>query len=116
MSPDDQPSIETQTDVTAADHTVMAVRGEVDLGTAPELEHSLTEAAERGVPVIVDLSAVGYMDSSGFRTLHRAAMAGPLLLVIPPDARLRRVVHLAGLDAILAIHDDVESARSALTG
>lgn len=106
--------LEIRTDLRAADHAIVAVCGEVDLETAPELERRLVEVAERGAPVIVDLTDCQYMDSSGFRALHRAAALGRLVLVIPADAFLSRVVRLAGLAELIAICDNVGDATEHL--
>ncbi len=111
MSGEADPTLEIRTDLRDGDHTVVAVRGEIDLATAPELERRLDEARGRGLPVIVDLSDVGFMDSSGFRILHRTADAIAVILVVPPNGPLRRVVGLAGLGEIMPVCDDVAGAR-----
>jgi anti-anti-sigma factor len=49
---------------------VLSVRGEIDLATAPLLRDLLLPALERGDgPVVVDLSDVPFMDSSGVHVL-----------------------------------------------
>jgi anti-anti-sigma factor len=110
MTRDAEPALTIRTDLRNADHATVTIMGEVDLETAPELERRLVEAAERGTPVIVDLGECAYMDSSGFRTLHRTAALGRVVLVVPPDAFLSRVVRLAGLGELMQICDDVAGA------
>jgi anti-sigma B factor antagonist len=110
MSNDPEGVLDIRTDLSAADLTVVAVRGEVDLANAGVLEQRLVEAARRGLPVVVDLTEVDFMDSSGFRTLHRGADAATVILVVPPEGALRRVVGLAGLDGLMTVCDDVPSA------
>lgn len=115
MSTDPEvPMLHIRTDAQAADRTILGVRGEIDLATAPELESRLREAFERGVPIIVDLSETEYMDSSAFRTLHRAAARGALTLVVPPGGLLHRVVGLAGLGDVMKICDSMTSATESL--
>jgi len=49
---------------------LLEVRGEVDLSTSPELRMNLVKWFEEGdKKVIVDLSGVEYIDSSGIATL-----------------------------------------------
>jgi anti-sigma B factor antagonist len=114
MTRDAEPALTIRTDVRDADHATVTIMGEVDLETAPELERRLVEVAERGTPVVVDLGECSYMDSSGFRTLHRAAALGRVVLVIPPDGFLSRVVRLAGLGELMQICDDVAGASEFL--
>jgi anti-anti-sigma factor len=114
MTRDAEPALTIRTDLRDADHATVTIMGEIDLETAPEFERRLVEVAERGTPVIVDLGECAYMDSSGFRTLHRAAALGRVVLVVPPDAFLSRVVRLAGLGELMPICDDVAGARELL--
>lgn len=52
---------------------VVAVEGEIDMATAGALRSVLDRAvAQRTRDVIVDLAAVGFMDSSGLRVLLHA--------------------------------------------
>lgn len=76
------------------DALLLVVTGELDLAAAPEF----TEVVERAVagtadevPVLLDLSAVTYLDSSGFRALVdlRAALDARLRLLRPSAPVLR---------------------------
>jgi anti-anti-sigma factor len=49
---------------------VIAVEGEVDMATAPQLARVLLQYTE--CDVVVDLSAVGFLDSSGLTALVQA--------------------------------------------
>lgn len=55
------------------DTTRIALDGELDLASAPELERELREA-EGGAParIVIDLSGLGFMDSTGLQALLRA--------------------------------------------
>jgi anti-sigma B factor antagonist len=95
----------------------VAVRGEVELVTAPELTAALDERIRHSSgPFVVDLSAVDFLDSSGIACLVRAlALLGrqdrPLALVCPPG-HVRRVLELAGIDRLVALY----ASRGELTG
>jgi anti-sigma B factor antagonist len=73
----------------AAGRTVVAAAGEVDLATARQLADAVREQLRAG-PVLLDLSALTFMDSSGVRGLD--AVLGELR---PEgwDLRIRRELH-----------------------
>ena len=48
---------------------VIAIDGEVDMSTSPDVRKALLPAFKNAAHVIVDLSEVPYMDSSGIATL-----------------------------------------------
>jgi anti-sigma B factor antagonist len=52
---------------------IVAPSGELDIASAPELQAALERAWQSGVElVIVDLRAVGFMDSTGLHVILRA--------------------------------------------
>lgn len=62
-----------QVDVDRQPHaTVIAVTGEVDLFSSRALVDALDTACEHGGPVVVDLTACTFLDSSGLHALLRA--------------------------------------------
>ena len=55
------------------DVTRLALDGELDLASAPELERELREAEESGATrIVIDLGGLGFMDSTGLQALLRA--------------------------------------------
>lgn len=56
------------------DGRVIRVRGEVDLGSVGELRGPLAAAREDGAATLVDLSGVGFMDSSGLHLILKTAL------------------------------------------
>ncbi len=114
MQREPESPLEVSIDARGSDMTVVAAQGEIDQGTAPHLERRLLEAVGRSVPVIVDLSAVSYIDSSGFRTLHRTAIHCAIVVVVPPAAPTLRAIQLAGLAEMMPAYPDLESAKHAL--
>ncbi|HWH13380.1 MAG TPA: STAS domain-containing protein [Miltoncostaeaceae bacterium] len=77
---------------------LLAVVGELDLATAPVFEERVsTEMTGRpdGEPVVLDLSEVGYLDSSGFRSLVTLRAAHPdRLRLLRPSAPVLRILEL----------------------
>lgn len=100
-----------------ADWTVVTVRGEVDLYTAPRLKEQLRELIEGGRRrLAVDLEGVEFLDSTGLGVLIGALKRcreaeGALALVAPRDPVLK-VLGITGLDRVFPIHDSVERATS----
>ena len=97
----------------------VAVRGEVEIATAPELTAALDEAIRRtSGPFVVDLSTVGFLDSSGINCLMRArALLGrddrTLELICPPGST-RRVLDLVGIDELVALYASRDELLRAL--
>jgi anti-anti-sigma factor len=96
-APDDVLDVDT---TTGAEGTTVAVRGEVDAHTADALRQHL-EGVAAGTPVLLDLSGVGFMDSSGLRVLiaakRRASEAGGDLRVVAASRPLTRLFEIAGV-------------------
>ena len=90
-------------EVTQEGHGVLAVRGEVDMHSSPRVREAqirlLKEGARR---IVIDLSGVAYMDSSGIATLIEG---------LQWSRREGREFRLAGLTA--AVRDVFELARLA---
>jgi anti-sigma B factor antagonist len=72
---------------------VIALAGELDLAGAAALERELEGVDEPAV--VVDLRGLGFMDSSGLRTLAMAALrlhrAGRRFALVPGAAQVMRV-------------------------
>jgi anti-anti-sigma factor len=98
-----------RTHTTDSGDWVIAVTGDLDLYTAPELKNRLLEAVEaaRG-RVLVDLTDCHFLDSSTLGPLQMAAKrlseGGRQLELIVPDTTLRRIFDLTGLDKVFPIH------------
>jgi anti-sigma B factor antagonist len=101
------------------DGAVIAVRGEVDLFTAPELKKAIADAIDGGrVRVVVDLTETTFLDSSGLGVLvgalQRLRDRAGALSVVNVDSAISRTFSITGLDQILAIRDTREAAVGAL--
>jgi anti-sigma B factor antagonist len=87
--------------------TVVDIGGEVDVETAPRMRAALDAAVGAGLPVVVDLGAVTFMDSFGFGVLaaahQRGASAGTPVQLRAVSGRIRHLLGLLGLDTVLTI-------------
>jgi anti-sigma B factor antagonist len=85
----------------------IAVRGEVDLYTSPELRTAIIKAVPVAEGVEVDLSGVEYMDSSGVATLvegfKSARENSKAFVLLRPSPSVIKVLELARLDAVFEI-------------
>jgi anti-sigma B factor antagonist len=97
---------------------VLAVEGEVDLYTSPQLRDAVNGMIEEGHGrIVLDLTNVGFMDSSGLGVLVTALKrirerAGSLALVCP-EGSVHKVLTITGLDKVFPIHRSVAEATAA---
>jgi anti-anti-sigma factor len=86
-----------------ADAVTLRCEGELDLASAPTLVQTLTRLVgeEAPLPIVLDLSAVGFMDSSGLRALIEADRvrreAGRSMALLAPSAPVLRVLELVNM-------------------
>jgi anti-sigma B factor antagonist len=103
----------------SGDVPVVAVSGEVDVYSAPALKESLTGLLNAGTnTVVVDLTEVAFLDSTGLGALVEARAAtnevGGSLLVVCSQERILKLFTITGLDGVFAIHPTVEDALNGL--
>lgn len=101
------------------EYPVLAVRGEVDVYSAPALAEGLNNLIEAGTKaVIVDLTEVGFLDSTGLGVLvaarTAAADAGLALPIACDHERVLKLFKITGLDAVFQIHPSVDAAVESL--
>ena len=110
MNPKIDISVEHHSDV-----AVVKVAGEVDLYSSPELRQAvLTEAEGRPSKLIVDLTGVQYMDSSGVATLveglQKLERGGGELVLCGLNDMVQEVFKLTRLDSVFQILPNLEEA------
>ncbi len=96
------------------DTTIVALSGDVDLDSSPKVRTVLLESVREKRGVLVEMSAVSYIDSSGVASLveaYQTARNGSttFALVAVSDAAMR-VLELARLDRVFSIHASVTDA------
>jgi anti-sigma B factor antagonist len=97
----------------------VAVEGEIDIATSPRLIAVLNQAVSDGTgPLIVDLSLVEFMDSTGLALLinaqRRVGRRGLGFAVVCPAGPLYRVFEVTDMVRILGVCPDRESAIAAV--
>jgi anti-sigma B factor antagonist len=112
---DDQLIVAVVAEATSGAWAIVAAHGEVDVATAPALREAINAASEPGARVILDLSGVSFMDSTGLTELIRAhkrlAAAGGELRTVVVGDRIRRLFEITKLDQIFATFPTVAAAQ-----
>ena len=101
-------------------YELLAVEGELDIATAPRMIAALSEAfADLERPLVVDLSSVDFMDSTGLALLmnayRRVKRHGQGFAIVCPDGPIARVFEIADMVESLHVCPDRVSARRAAT-
>ncbi len=97
----------------AGDRAVLSVKGEVDVYTAPTLrEHILTAINEGASTVVVDLSGVSFMDSTGLGVLvgalKRLRQADGTLHVVCDSEPVLKIFRVTGLFDVFGVVDTLD--------
>jgi anti-sigma B factor antagonist len=98
---------------------VVAVSGEVDLHTSPDVERELVEVLELGGnSVVLDFAEVGFIDSTVLGLLlryqPRFRSRGGDLVLVSDDRRILRTLEITGLDRIFRIEQRLGDAVAGL--
>lgn len=73
----------------------LRLRGELDSATAGQLEKLIAEVMRPGRPVIIDMTELSFIDSSGIRVLIRAYQTtGERVVICNPSRQARRILEL----------------------
>jgi len=98
--------------------TIMSVQGDLVIGEAEAtFKRTVTRLLEEGkIYLLVDLSEVGFLDSSGLGALVRAMTnsqkEGGQTKLLKAGPQVRRLLEMTKLDSVFEIHDDLERAVS----
>lgn len=110
--------MEISVDVSHLDRwAVVAVHGEVDVATAPRLRATLLDVLSQGDSnLIVDLSAVDFLDSTGLGVLigalRRVRTAEGDLRLVCTSRRILRVFELTGLGRVFDVFPSLAAAAA----
>jgi anti-sigma B factor antagonist len=100
---------------------VIAVHGQADLHTAPELRTAITEALDGGADgLVVDLSEATFIDSMTLGVLlgavKRLRPSGGKVTIVCVDPHIRRIFEITLLDRVFSLHADRDEARAVANG
>ena len=101
------------------DRHVIAVRGEIDLFTAPDLKSTLLGAIDAGhIRIVIDLSETSFLDSTALGVLigavKRLRARDGVLTIVNTDQNIAKTFEITGLDQIFTIRPTRDEAVEAL--
>ena len=94
------------------DAEIVVITGDIDMSTSPQVWEALHRCLATHVALLmVDLTAVTFLGSSGLKLLARTARAPYTALRVAAHQRaVLRPIQITGLDQVLALFDTVEQA------
>lgn len=98
--------------------TVVAVAGELDALSAPQLDAHLTGLwADRPNYLVVDLSGVEFLDSTGLgvliKSLTHLRENGAEMALVANTPRVTKVLTITGMDSVMTVADSLPAALPA---
>jgi anti-anti-sigma factor len=91
--------------------------GEIDLVTSPMLREVMVEAVGSRRHLVVDLSAVSFLDSTGLgvllHTQERIAATHKSMSLAGPTGFVAKVLRITGVDDAIPVHPNLDTALSA---
>jgi anti-sigma B factor antagonist len=99
-------------------YAVITASGEVDLYSSPQLRNRIMELlGKKTAVIIIDLTQVSYMDSSGVATLveglQKSESYNGDFILCGLNSMVSEVFELTRLNTVFKIFDDLESAKQA---
>lgn len=97
---------------------IVELSGELDAYTCARFRDAMVDSIEAGNPsVVIDMSAVEYIDSSGLGTLvgglKRASEKSGKIAVVCSSNQIRKVFEITGLEKVFPLFEDpLEAAQS----
>jgi anti-sigma B factor antagonist len=97
---------------------IVSVTGEVDLSSAPRLAEVIWRAKRQagGFPprVVVDLSAVEFIDTAGLEVLmeewNASRWSDGSMCLVAPEGPITRLLEVTGLSELFDIYEELEVA------
>jgi anti-sigma B factor antagonist len=100
--------------------SVVAVQGDLDLATAPQLKWMLLDALEEGHShLVLDLKDSTFMDSTALGVLvgvSRSLSADGKLAIVCANDKLLKIFELSGMDGVFAIYSSFDEALEQTRG
>jgi anti-sigma B factor antagonist len=106
-----------EVDESRAPYTVLSVKGEIDVYSAPRLRERLVELVSQGHrQVVVDLEGVDFLDSTGLGVLvgglKRLRSHDGELSIVCNQSRILKVFEITGLTSVFRMAATVDEATA----
>jgi anti-sigma B factor antagonist len=97
------------------DASVLTLRGEIDVYTAPRLRQSIVDLVDAGAPhIVIDMTGVDFLDSTGLGVLveglKRVHGREGMLSIVATQEKILKIFDITGLNKAFAIHGSVHEA------
>jgi anti-sigma B factor antagonist len=103
---------------TAGGASLLTLRGEIDVYTAPRLRQAIIDVVDGGATsIVVDMEKVDFLDSTGLGVLvgglKRVRLKEGTLAIVTTQDKLLKIFDITGLNKVFSIYPSVEQAASA---
>jgi anti-sigma B factor antagonist len=99
--------------------TVVDLIGELDATSSPLVQQQILPLAERGVRLLLEMTAVTFMSSAGLRmllsTYRRVSEGGGRIVLVGLSPELRETMAVTGFLGFFITNDSLESGLQALS-
>src|SRR5436190_4660933 len=97
------------------DASILTLRGEIDVYTAPRLRQSIVDLVDGGSRrIVVDMEKVDFLDSTGLGVLveglKRVRTRGGDLSIVVTQDKILKIFEITGLNKAFALHSSVDEA------
>jgi anti-sigma B factor antagonist len=100
---------------TRGDASVLTLRGEIDVYTAPRLRQAIVDLVDGGASrIVVDMEKVDFLDSTGLGVLvdgmKRVKSRDGSLAIVATQDKILKIFDITGLNRAFSLHSSVDEA------
>lgn len=100
------------------DKSVVTLRGEIDVYTAPRLRQAIIDLVDAGAThIVVDMEKVDFLDSTGLGVLvgglKRVRLKEGSLSIVANQDKILKIFDITGLNKIFSIYPSIDEAAGA---
>ena len=97
--------------------TILTLGGEIDVYTAPKLREAILRLVDEGATnIVVDMSSVDFLDSTGLGVLveglKRVKTRDGNLTIVVTQEKILKIFDITGLNKVFPIHDSIDQATT----
>jgi len=89
---------------------VVTLTGELDMAHAPAVTETLDELSAAGARVVIDLTSLSFIDSSGIHAMFRPTTELSVVALVCPPGNIQRVLEVTKIDRMLPVYETLAAA------
>jgi anti-sigma B factor antagonist len=93
---------------------IVVLSGELDMASASTVSDTLDALADTERPVIVDLSGLDFIDSSGIHAILRPRPENGVVMLVCPPGNIQRVLTVTKIDSVMPLYETLDDALAKL--